>query len=111
MRRNITRMVFALCSVLLIAACASRPAQIGVDANYVVEVSNQMAHAMTVSADLGAGQMAVLGEVPAGGSRSCEIRDPSTNDIQIRATTSDNSHTVTRQVELKRGVVARVTLN
>jgi hypothetical protein len=96
---------------MLLAACASRPAQIGVDANYIVEVTNPSAHAMTVSADLGAGQMAVLGEVPAGGAKSFEIRDPSTNDIQIRATSSDNSHTVTRKVELKRGVVSRVTLN
>lgn len=98
--------------ILMIAACSGRrPAQIGVDANYIIEVTNPTAHAMSVSLDLGANQMSALGSVPAGGTQRFEIRDPATNDINLVATDGSGSHRVTKTVELKRGVVARVTLN
>ena len=108
---RIFKLVLTLCGVLLMGACASAPAAIGEDANYQVEVTNPSSHAMTVSANLGAAQMAVLGEIRAGETKRFEIRDPATNDIVLVAATSDNSHRVTKQVELKRGVISRVTLD
>ena len=103
--------LLTLCGLLLMGACASAPAAIGEDANYMIEVTNPSSHAMTVSANLGAAQMAVLGELAAGQTRRFEIRDPATNDIELIAATSDNSHRVTKHVELKRGVISRVTLD
>ena len=106
--KKLSRVFLSVFGVLLIAACSSRPAAIGVDANYIVEVTNSFNHPMTISANLGAAQMAVLGEVGAGQTKRFEIRDPSTNDIELVASSADNSHRVTRKVELERGVVSRV---
>lgn len=106
MRRNL---LVALSCVFALA-CSTRPAQIGVDANYIVEVSNPMPHPMNVSLDLGAGQMSALGEVPAGATRRFEIEDPATNDIVLIATDQGRSHEVRKHVELERGTVSRVIL-
>jgi hypothetical protein len=106
------RLLAVLCGLFMVAACSSRqPAQIGVDANYVVEVTNPGAHAMAVSLNLGANQMSALGSVEAGQTKRFEIRDPSSNDIELVAIDGSGSHRVTKRVELKRGTVARVTLN
>ena len=108
MRRNI---MAALCCTLMLAACASRPpAAIGEDAVYRLEVTNSLTHPMTVSVDLGANQQAVLGQVDAGATRTFEIRDPSTNDINLRATHEGSNHVFERKVELSRSNPARVTL-
>ena len=65
---------------------------------------------MNVSLDMGAGQMAALGEVPAGQTKQFRISNPSTNDVIIKAIDQSNSHTVERRVELARGTVAKVSL-
>ena len=101
--------ILMFCSLVLFG-CASRPAAIGTDANYVIEVTNPMPHAMNVSLDMGAGQMAALGEVPAGQTKQFRISNPSTNDVIIKAIDQSNSHTVERRVELARGTVAKVSL-
>ena len=112
MRSKLGRLSALFLGMVLIAACAGRrPAQIGVDANYVIEVTNPTTHAMSVSLDLGANQMSALGSVPAGQTRRFEIRDPATNDINLVATDGTGSHRVTKSVELKRGTVARISLN
>ncbi len=112
MRNRLARLLVVLCGVMVVAACAGRrPAQIGVDANYVIEVTNPSPHAMAVSLNLGANQMSALGSVEAGQTKRFEIRDPSTNDIELVATDGTGSHRITKSVELKRGTVARVTLN
>lgn len=111
MKRHPGRLFLMLFGLTVMAACASRPAAVGVDANYVVEVTNPASHPMTVSLNLGANQMSALGTVEAGATRPFEIRDPSTNDIELIATDGSGSHTIRKKVELKRGVVARVTLN
>lgn len=112
MNRKLGRLSALFLGVLMIAACSARqPAQIGVDANYIIEVTNPTSHAMSISLDLGANQMSALGSVPAGGRKQFEIRDPATNDINLVATDGTGSHRVTKTVELKRGTVARVTLN
>ena len=110
MRSSFNKLLVLLLGLVTVAACSGRqPAQTGVDANYVIEVTNPASHAMSVSLNLGANQMSVLGAVAAGETKRFEIRDPSTNDIELIATAG--SHTVTKKVELKRGTVARVTLN
>ncbi len=111
MRIRLARLPAVLCGLMVVAACASRPAQIGVDANYVIEVTNPASHAMAVSLNLGANQMSALGSVDPGQTKRFEIRDPATNDIELIATDGTGSHKVTKTVELKRGTVARVTLN
>lgn len=111
MINRLNKLFFLCCGLLLAAGCASRPAQIGVDANYILEVTNPTSHAMAVSLDLGANQMSVLGSVPGGEMRRFEIRDPATNDINLVAVDGSGSHRVTKKVELKRGTVAKVTLN
>ena len=111
MAGKVSKAFSLMCGLLLICACASRPAQIGVDASYVLEVTNPSSHAMAVSLDLGANQMSALGSVAAGETKRFEIRDPATNDINLIAVDGSGSHRVTRKVELKRGVVARVTLD
>ena len=109
--KHCTRLFVMLFALAAVSACASRPAAIGVDASYVVEVTNPLNHAMSVSMNLGANQMSALGSVAAGATQRFEIRDPSTNDIELIATDGSGSHTIRKSVELKRGVVARVTLN
>ena len=110
MRNSFNKLLVVMVGLAMVAACSGRrPAQIGVDANYVIEVTNPATHAMAVSLNLGANQMSALGSVAAGETKRFEIRDPSTNDIELVATAG--SHTVTKKVELKRGTVARVTLN
>ena len=112
MKNPVNRLLVLLVGVVMVAACAGRrPAQIGVDANYVIEVTNPAPHAMNLSLNLGANQMSALGAVNGGETKRFEIRDPSTNDIELVATDGSGSHTVTKKVELKRGTVARVTLN
>lgn len=101
----------ALSCLFLLAGCASKqPAAIGEDAVYTLEVTNSAAHAMTVSLDLGAGQNSVLGELQPGQTRTFEVKDPSTNDITLKAASSDKSHTFTDKIELSRSKPARVTL-
>jgi hypothetical protein len=112
MRSKLSQLSVLFLGIMLIAACSGRrPAQIGVDANYVIEVTNPTTHAMAVSLDLGANQMSALGSVNAGETKRFEIRDPATNDINLIASDGTGSHRVTKSVELKRGTVARVTLN
>ena len=111
MGSKLIKRLFLLCGLLLIGACASRPAQIGVDANYIIEITNPSSHTMAVSLDLGANQMSALGAVEAGQTKRFEIRDPATNDINLVAIDGSGGHRVTKKVELKRGTVARVTLN
>lgn len=111
MTRRLIQTFSIVFATLLAAGCATRPAQIGVDANYVIEVTNPSSHAMAVSLDLGANQMSVLGSVAAGETKRFEIRDPATNDINLVAVDGSGQHRVTRKVELKRGAVSRVTLN
>jgi hypothetical protein len=111
MRSRLIQLFSIVCGLLLVTGCASRPAQIGVDANYVIEVTNPSSHAMAVSLDLGANQMSALGSINAGQTKRFEIRDPATNDINLVAVDGTGSHRVTKKVELKRGEVARVTLN
>ena len=101
--------IMMFCSLLLFG-CASRPATIGTDANYVIEVTNPMPHAMNISLDLGAGQMAALGEVKAGETKPFEINNPSSNDIILKAIDQTRSHEVQKHIELKRGTVSKVTL-
>jgi uncharacterized lipoprotein len=111
MRSQLGKLSALFLTILLVAACSSRPAQIGVDANYVIEVTNPTTHAMAVSLDLGANQMSALGSVPAGETKRFEIKDPATNDIKLLATDGTGSHRINKSVELKRGVVARVSLD
>jgi hypothetical protein len=112
MRKRLSQLSALLVAVTLIAACASRrPAQIGVDANYVLEVTNPTSHAMAVSLDLGANQQSALGSVGAGETKTFEIKDPATNDITLVARDGTGAHVVRKTVELKRGTVARVALN
>jgi hypothetical protein len=111
MKRGLMQTFSMLVAAVLAAGCASRPAQIGVDANYVIEVTNPSSHAMAVSLDLGGNQMSALGSVDAGQTKRFEIRDPATNDINLIAVDGSGQHRVTKKVELKRGAVARVTLN
>jgi hypothetical protein len=112
MRSKLSKLSALFLGILLVAACAGRrPAAIGVDANYVIEVTNPSSHPMAVSLDLGANQMSALGSVPAGATQRFEIRDPATNDINLIATDGTGGHRITKSVELKRGTVARVTLN
>jgi hypothetical protein len=112
MRSQLGKLSALFLGILLVAACAGRqPAQIGVDANYIIEVTNPTTHPMAVSLDLGANQMSALGSVAAGETKRFEIKDPSTNDIKLVATDGGGTHKVNKTVELKRGVVARVSLN
>lgn len=112
MKRWPTRLLAMWLGAMAATACAGRrPAQMGVDANYVVEVTNPSPHAMAVSLNLGANQMSALGSIEAGQTKRFEIRDPSTNDIELIGSDATGSHKVTKKVELKRGAVARVTLN
>jgi P pilus assembly chaperone PapD len=101
--------IMMFCSLVLFG-CASRPATIGTDANYVIEVTNPMPHAMNVSLDMGAGQMAALGEVQPGQTKQFKVSNPSSNDVIIKAIDQGNSHTVEKHVELERGTVAKVLL-
>jgi len=94
----------------VVFGCAHRPAVIGADANYVIEVTNPMPHAMNVSLDMGAGQMAALGEVAPGETKQFQVRNPSSNDVIIKAIDQSRSHEVERHLELERGTVAKVTL-
>ena len=102
--------ILMLCSLALVA-CAHRPAVIGSDANYVIEVTNAMPHAMNISLDLGAGQMSALGEVLPGQSKQFEVNNPSSNDVIIKAIDQARSHEVERRVELARGRLSRVSLD
>lgn len=112
MRRSMTRSSAVLFGLLLVAACSGRrPAQIGVDANYVLEVTNPTTHAMAVSLDLGANQMSALGSVGPGETKRFEIRDPATNDINLVASDGSGSHVIRKKVELSRREVARVRLD
>lgn len=112
MRSKLNQLSMVLMAVLLVAACSSRrPAQIGVDANYLLEVSNPSSHEMAVSLDLGANQQSALGSVPAGQKKTFEIKDPATNDINLVARDASGSHVVRKTVELKRGAVAQVVLD
>jgi hypothetical protein len=101
--------ILMFCSLVLFG-CASRPAVIGTDANYVIEVTNPMPHSMNVSLDMGAGQMAALGEVAAGQTKQFQVRNPSSNDVIIKAVDQSQSHTVEKHVELERGTVSKVSL-
>jgi hypothetical protein len=111
MRHRLFQMFSILAIGLLAVGCARRPAQIGVDANYVIEVTNPSTHAMAVSLDLGANQMSALGSIGPGETKRFDIRDPATNDINLVAIDGSGQHRVTKKVELKRGTVSRVTLN
>jgi len=111
MRRRLTQSFIILIAVVA-ASCSSRmPAQIGVDANYVIEVTNPATHPMAVSLDLGANQMSALGSVEAGQTKRFEIRDPATNDIYVIGIDSSGQHRTRKKVELKRGTISQVTLN
>ena len=101
--------ILMFCSLVLFG-CASRPATIGSDANYVIEVTNPMPHSMNVSLDMGAGQMSALGEVAPGQTKQFQVRNPSSNDVIIKAIDQANSHTVEKHVELARGSVSKVML-
>jgi hypothetical protein len=111
MRRRLFQTFSILVIGLLAVGCARRPAQIGVDANYVIEVTNPSTHAMAVSLDLGANQMSALGSIGPGETKRFDVRDPATNDINLVAVDGSGQHRVTKKVELKRGTVSRVTLN
>jgi hypothetical protein len=111
MRKRISGISTAFFGLLLIAACSSRPAQIGVDANYIVEITNPSPHAMAVSLDLGANQMSALGSVGPGETKRFEIRDPATNDINLVASDGSGGHVIRKKVELSRSEVARVRLD
>jgi hypothetical protein len=111
MRRRLFQTFCIFAIGLLAVGCARRPAQIGVDANYVIEVTNPSTHAMAVSLDLGANQMSALGSIGPGETKRFDIRDPATNDINLIAVDGSGQHRVTKKVELKRGTVSRVTLN
>lgn len=112
MRRRLTQSFVILIAMIVAASCSSRrPAQIGVDANYVIEVTNPATHPMAVSLDLGANQMSALGSVEAGQTKRFEIRDPATNDIYVIGIDSSGQHRLRKKVELKRGTISQVTLN
>lgn len=111
-RTRIARLLVVLCGLMVAAACSGRrPAQIGVDANYVIEVTNPSPHPMAVTLDMGANQLSALGSVDGGQTKRFEIRDPSTNDILLLARDETGTHTLRKKVELKRGTVARVNLD
>ena len=88
----------------------ARPAAIDEDANYAIEVTNPMPHAMNVSLNLGTG-ITALGAVEPNQTRRFEIRNPGTNDIELVATAGAGGHTVRKKVELSRTTVARVNLS
>ena len=112
MKFRLIKLLPLFTGLMLVSACASRPpAQIGVDANYVLEVTNTTDHQMAVSVDLGSSQTGVLGPVEAGQTKRFEIRDPATNDINLFAVDATKSHQFRKKVELKRGTVARVTID
>ena len=112
MKRKLPAISVILFGLLLMAACSSRrPAQIGVDANYMVDVTNPTTHAMTVSLDLGANQMSALGTIGPGETKRFEIVDPATNDIILVGSAANGEHTVRKSVELSRRRIAQVRLD
>lgn len=105
MRKWLTALVVTLAAT----ACSGKQAQIDGDANYVIEVTNHMPHAMNVSLNLGTG-LTALGAVEPHQTRRFDVRNPGTNDVELIAADQGKTHEVRKKVELSRSAPAKVQL-
>ncbi|MBX6365206.1 MAG: hypothetical protein IRZ00_15155 [Gemmatimonadetes bacterium] len=117
--RNLARFVL-VASVAALAACAPppgpteepTPSQSTVkSAPFTLEVVNPMPHPMNVSYQFGAEAITVLGQVDANATKRFTIPTRGGERIRVVAQAADGSHTVTKEVDLDKGEVTRVTLS
>lgn len=107
MRRNILLSFFLI--VGLGACSQNRPAQVGVDNNYLIDITNAMPHAMNVSLDVGDG-VSALGQIDAGETKRFELRDHANNKVELIASGPDGE--MERElVQLSRSEVAKVRID
>lgn len=107
MRRSI---LAAFCCTFFMAACAAHhPAQMGVDANYSLEVTNPTTAPISVQLDMGAGQLSALGEVAAGQTRTFEIRNPSTSEVAVIYSDTNGGNVRREKIQLSRSKTAVMT--
>lgn len=76
---------------------------------YMLTVENPMTHAMDVWYDDGA-EMRELGRVDARAARDFVIASPATSSVRIIARDDGRTHSVQREVALRRGATSRVVL-
>ncbi|MGQ0814319.1 MAG: hypothetical protein ACT4O1_07615 [Gemmatimonadota bacterium] len=108
MRRNL---LLSFCLILGLSACRTyQPAQVGVDNNYLIDITNSMPHAMNVSLDLGDG-ISALGAIPAGVTRRFELRDHANNKVELIAVDQNGGMEKREEVQLSRSSVAKVRID
>jgi hypothetical protein len=108
----VRRNIFLSCFLAFgLAACSShRPAVVGLDNNYFIDVTNAMDHPMNVSLDLGGG-VSALGQIEVGQTRRFELRDQMNSKVELIAAQQDGSSEKRREVLLSRTRVAKVLLD
>ncbi len=92
----------AVVCTLFLGACAHHPAQMGVDANYQLSVTNNTAAPVSVSLNMGADQMSALGQVDAGQTRMFEVRNPSTSEVKIIYSDVNGQNPHSEKIQLSR---------
>ena len=108
MRRNL---LLSFLVVFSLAACSNNPpAQVGVDNNYLIDITNPMPHAMSVSLDVGDG-VSALGQIAAGETRRFELRDHANNKVELIAADASGNEMMRKEVQLSRSQVAKVRLD
>jgi hypothetical protein len=106
-RRNI---LLSFCLMLGLSACSGNPpAQVGVDNNYLIDITNTLPHPMNVSLDGGDG-VSALGRINAGETRRFQLRDHANNKVELIAV-GPNGVEKRQEVELSRSQVAKVRLD
>lgn len=99
----------ALALLASLAACGGRNIETVPGPVYMITVENPMSHPMDVWYDDGA-ETVELGRVEAGMTREFVIAGPEQPSVEIIARDNDDTHTVTRTLELSAGGNPRVVL-
>lgn len=90
-------------------AAEQQPAQEVAQATYELQVTNTMAHPMTVYAEYGAGEIQ-LGTVESMQTSTFTITQPTSMTVNLRAEPADKSHTLNGQANLMAGMAASWTI-
>ncbi|HET9984369.1 MAG TPA: hypothetical protein VFQ38_12305 [Longimicrobiales bacterium] len=81
------------------------------NAPFTLEVVNPMPHTMIVSYQWSGQEPTVLGPVEANATKRFTIPNRAADRITVVAQDEDHTHTVTKEVDLDKGEVTRVTLS
>lgn len=109
MRTRKLPLPLALPLLAALAACGGRNIETVPGPVYMITVENPMSHPMDVWYDDGA-ETVELGRVEAGMTREFVVAGPEQASVEIIARDNDDTHTITRTLELTSGGNPRVVL-